>query len=477
MQLSEYVTCSGHVGLFTSKRSIKCLIYSVKFDQIITSWLARRFCEACTSERQVTTYKMCSARDSFQRVIYDDRVVINVSGMIFETRQTTLSRFPDTLLGNEEKRNKFYVPEFQEYFFNRNRSAFEAILYYYQSSGRLRRPAEVPMCIFKQEIEFFELGDDVLSDIRLKEGYLGMNENTREQPENKLQRKIWELFDQPDTSSAASCLAIFSVAVIVLAITVSIAETVPSIKEKKAFANSTDATTEYVWTEDTWFLLELAFNTWFTIEYLVRLFTSPNKCHFFTSILNVIDLVAIAPFYVTLLLDKSKTSSVAALRILRIVRVFRIFKLSRYSKSLQIIGYCVLESFRELGLLILCLFLSVVVTASLLYYIEVGSDETHFISVPATFWFSIQTITTIGYGDMVPHSPLAKLMSAACAIFGAVTLALPVLTFVSNFNTLYYKNMVEKDDNIRENRNESEASELDSLLNTSEDSPQRQNNY
>lgn len=152
---------------------------------------------------------MCSSRDSLNRVIYDDRVVINVSGMIFETRQTTLSRFPDTLLGDEEKRSKFYVPEFHEYFFNRNRAAFEAILYYYQSSGRLKRPEEVPMCIFKQEVEFFELGDEILSDIRLKEGYLSMDEETKEHPENKLQRKIWELFDQPDTSTAASCLALF----------------------------------------------------------------------------------------------------------------------------------------------------------------------------------------------------------------------------------------------------------------------------
>ncbi|XP_078378909.1 potassium voltage-gated channel subfamily A member 1-like [Oculina patagonica] len=416
---------------------------------------------------------MCSSPDSLNRVIYDDRVVINVSGMIFETRQTTLSRYPDTLLGNEEKRSKFYVPEFHEYFFNRNRTAFEAILYYYQSSGRLKRPDEVPMCIFKEEVEFFELGDEILSDIRLKEGYLSMDEDAKELPVNKLQRKIWELFDQPDTSTAASCLAVFSVAVIVLAIAVSIAETVPSIKEKKDYTNSTNTAAENDWSTDTWFLLELSFNAWFTIEYLVRLFTSPNKYHFFTSILNFIDLIAIAPFYITLLLNKSESSSVAALRILRIVRVFRIFKLSRYSKSLQIIGYCVLESFRELGLLILCLFLSVVVTSSLLYFIEMGSPDTHFISVPATFWFSLQTITTIGYGDMVPHTPLAKLMSAACAIFGALTLALPVLTFVSNFNTLYYKNIMEKNERTqRENNETSETSEgYSPLLSTSEESP------
>ena len=397
-------------------------------------------------------------------IIYDDRVVINVSGMIFETRQRTLERFPQTLLGNEEKRSKFYVPELREYFFNRNRSAFEAILYYYQSRGRLKRPVDVPMCIFKEEIEFFELGDDVLSDIRVKEGYIKLNDEVKQHPENKLQRIVWELFDQPDTSKAATCLAIFSVAVIVLAITVSIVETIPEIKAKKVSSNVRNLTTEDVSTEteSTWFLLELSFNAWFTTEYLIRLFTCPNKCQFFTSLLNFIDLVAIAPFYIMLMISNSKPNSVAVLRILRIVRVFRIFKLSRYSKSLQIIGYCVLESLSELGLLILCLFFSVVVSASLLYYIELGSGDSHFISVPATFWFSLQTITTIGYGDMVPHSPLAKLVSAACAIFGAVTLALPVLTFVSNFNTLYYKNIMEKnEENRNDNRERSETSEVD----------------
>jgi len=177
---------------------------------------------------------MSSTRDALQPVIYDDRVVINVSGMIFETLQETLSRYPNTLLGNAEKRSEFYVPETHEYFFNRNRSAFEAILYYYQSRGRLKRPTDVPMSIFKQEVEFFELGDDVLSDLRIKEGYITLHDQDKEYPENKLQRIVWELFDQPDTSTAASCLAIFSVAVIVLAITVSTVETIPSIKAKKS---------------------------------------------------------------------------------------------------------------------------------------------------------------------------------------------------------------------------------------------------
>ncbi|XP_020908073.1 potassium voltage-gated channel subfamily A member 10 [Exaiptasia diaphana] len=374
-------------------------------------------------------------------VIFDDRIVINVSGQIFETREETLARFPNSLLGSHGKRHNYYIPEFNEYFFNRNRTAFEAILYYYQSHGKLRRPNEVPIKVFKQEIEFFELGDDILHAMLVSEGYI---EETRPVfPTNTLQRKMWELFEHPDSSPFASTIVVFSILMIIAAVLTSIAES--SVKHdylvQSTLLNTSTKTSRSV--NDPWFVLEIIFNTWFSFEFAVRFVASPRKWQFLTSILNVVDLIAILPFYITLALDSSKNNSVTVLRVLRIIRVFRMFKLSRYSRSLQVIGYCVKESIRELGLLILCLFLTVVVTSSLLYYAELGHARTYFTSVPETFWFSLQTITTIGYGDMVPLTPLGKLLSAVCAIFGAITLALPVLTFVSNFNKLYYRNMEE----------------------------------
>jgi len=371
--------------------------------------------------------------------IFDDRIVINVSGQIFETREETLARYPNSLLGSQCKRHNYYSPEFNEYFFNRNRTAFEAILYYYQSHGKLRRPSEVPIKVFKQEIEFFELGDEILHAMLISEGYI--EESKPVLPANAYQRKIWKLFEHPDSSIFASMIVIFSIFMIVTAVLTSIVES--CVKRDYAVQSndnnlSQDSTRSL---QDPWFILEIVFNTWFTIEFVVRFVASPRKCHFLTSLLNVVDLVAVLPFYITLALDSSKTNSVTVLRVLRIIRVFRMFKLSRYSRTLQVIGYCVKESIRELGLLVLCLFFSVVVSSSLLYYAELGQAKTYFTSVPETFWFSIQTITTIGYGDVVPITPLGKLLSAICAIFGAITLALPVLTFVSNFNKLYYRNM------------------------------------
>jgi len=99
-----------------------------------------------------------------------ERIVINVSGLRFETQIKTLSNFENTLLGDPQKRLKYFDPLRNEYFFDRNRSSFDAILYYYQSNGRLRRPLNVALDVFAEEIKFFELGEEAFNKFREDEG-------------------------------------------------------------------------------------------------------------------------------------------------------------------------------------------------------------------------------------------------------------------------------------------------------------------
>ena len=84
---------------------------------------------------------------------------MQVSGLRFETQIRTLNQFPDTLLGDPARRIRYFDPLRNEYFFDRNRPSFDAILYYYQSGGRLRRPTSVPLDVFAEEIKFYELGE------------------------------------------------------------------------------------------------------------------------------------------------------------------------------------------------------------------------------------------------------------------------------------------------------------------------------
>jgi hypothetical protein len=87
-----------------------------------------------------------------------DKVIINVSGLRFETRDSTLQRYPNTLLGDKQRRTHYFDYMNNEYFFERHRSSFEAVLYFYQSGGRLTRPENISAEIFLEEIKFFDLG-------------------------------------------------------------------------------------------------------------------------------------------------------------------------------------------------------------------------------------------------------------------------------------------------------------------------------
>ncbi|ESO02181.1 hypothetical protein HELRODRAFT_121337, partial [Helobdella robusta] len=379
-----------------------------------------------------------------------ERVAINVSGLRFETQLTTLERFSNTLLGNKQKRNKFFDPLKNEYFFDRNRPSFDAILYYYQSGGRLRRPVNVPTDVFTEEVRFYELDDQAVQQYLDDEGYV--KPTPRPLPTNKFKRKLWLLFEYPESSMAARLLALLSVSVILLSIVIFCLETLPQFKSYRT-VNATGNISESRVEEDipkftdAFFIIETACIIYFFFELFLRFICCPNVYAFIKNIMNIIDLLAIMPYLITLctMLANSNRSmgnqamSLAILRVIRLVRVFRIFKLSRHSKGLQILGQTIKASLRELGLLIFFLLICVILFSSAVYFAEADVTNTHFRSIPDAFWWAVVTMTTVGYGDMMPTSPWGKLVGSLCAIAGVLTIALPVPVIVSNFNYFYHK--------------------------------------
>lgn len=248
---------------------------------------------------------------------------------------------------------------------------------------------------------------------REDEGFI--KEEERPLPENEFQRKVWLLFEYPESSQNARVVAIISVFVILLSIVIFCLETLPEFKHYKVFNTTTNGTVveedEVPEVTDPFFLIETICIIWFSTELLVRFFASPLKGAFLKDVMNIIDIVAIIPYFITLATvvaeeegevmvipaetlsphekGSNQAMSLAILRVIRLVRVFRIFKLSRHSKGLQILGRTLKASMRELGLLIFFLFIGK--SVSLQFFLSVLSTLLgESVSVLALWHFTLQ---------------------------------------------------------------------------------------
>lgn len=339
-------------------------------------------------------------------------VIINIGGKKFETYEHTLDQFPNTLLGSTEKRQFYYDPSKDEYFFERHRSSFTAILYYYQSNGILERPLNVPEHIFLEEIEFFELTEVIQSrnEEEMKRQLEGMADEKKEElPHNKIMKTIWVTFENPNSSNFAKGLAIWSLSIIVLSIMIFCIETLPSMDDSTVIkiVNGTAKEVEGPMIRvNICYGINVFCNVWFTIELILRFIVCPNKLQFVQAFLNILDFLSILPFYVAQALH-GHGGSIDILRVIRVIRVARIFKLSRHSRGLYILGKTLHSSLNELLMLFLFLLMGVILFSSAAYYAEY-KDNDQFASIPHSFWWAVVTMTTVGYGDIAPQTLAGK---------------------------------------------------------------------
>ncbi len=183
----------------------------------------------------------------------------------------------------------------------------------------------------------------------------------------------------------------------------------------------------------------------FTLEYALRVWTCTcmenykhpvtGRLKYIFSFGSLIDLLAVVPFYLPL----STIYDFRFIRILRLIRFLRVLKLGRYLNATRIISNVFKSKKEELVLFIMITATLIVIASSFMYFIEHDVQPDKFSSIPETMWWSVTTLTTVGYGDVFPITPIGKLLTAVISILGIGMFALPAGILASGFSSEFQK--------------------------------------
>jgi len=223
--------------------------------------------------------------------------------------------------------------------------------------------------------------------------------------EVNFRNKIFVLIFGSDTR-AGKTFDVILLWMIILSVTVVVLESVSTIR---ASHHQAIITTE-------WF-----FTIIFTLEYLLRIYSSPRPWKYMTSFFGIVDLLAILPTFLGLIFDQA--TFLLTIRALRLLRMFRILKLGRYVKEAAFLIKALQQSIRKIIIFFGAVLTLVLILGSLLYLIE--GEENGFTSIPQSIYWAIVTITTVGYGDIAPATVLGKIVASVAMLTGFSIIAVP----------------------------------------------------
>jgi len=172
----------------------------------------------------------------------------------------------------------------------------------------------------------------------------------------------------------------------------------------------------------------------FTVEYFLRIYSVKQPVKYITSAFGIIDLLSILPTYLSLFFGGAQL--LAIVRVLRLLRIFRIFNLKEYMRGGLIIYLALRESRKKIVVFLLFILLTVIVFGGVMYIVERNHPESGFESIPVSIYWAVVTITTVGYGDISPATPLGRFLASLIMIMGYSIIAVPTGIVTSEFSRI-----------------------------------------
>ncbi|XP_045389659.1 potassium voltage-gated channel subfamily G member 4 [Lemur catta] len=447
--------------------------------------------------RRVGALDACPAADLRQEIL------VNVGGRRYLLPWSTLDEFPLSRLSKLRLCRSYeeitqlcddYDEDNQEFFFDRSPSAF-GVIASFLAAGKLVLLQEMCALSFQEELTYWGIEEanlekcclrkllqrlEELAELRREEARPRRGEarvpNAHTSRWGLCMHRLRDMVENPQSGlpgKVFACLSILFVATTAVSLCVS---TMPDLRAEED-KGECSRKCYYI------FVVETICVAWFSLEFCLRFVQAQNKCQFFQGPLNIIDILAISPYYVSLAVsdeppeDGKRPSGSSylekvglVLRVLRALRILYVMRLARHSLGLQTLGLTVRRCTREFGLLLLFLGVAVTLFSPLVYVAENESGRVlEFTSIPASYWWAIISMTTVGYGDMVPRSVPGQMVALSSILSGILIMAFPATSIFHTFSHSYLELKKEQEQlqaRLRRLQDTPTASDLE-LLDTS----------
>lgn len=403
---------------------------------------------------------------------------INVGGKVYQISYKVAAKYPKTRIGRlatyTDHSRKLdlcddYTVQNNEFFFDRDPDIFHNIFNFYRT-GVVWIKDELCPRNFLEEINYwgvriknthrccrisFEERQDELNE-QLKVQRELQAEVETEEHEDRFQDMafghsrflIWNMMEKPFSSVTAKLMAVASSFFVLVSL---VAMTLNTVEEMQ-YTTTTGQLSGKTYCE----YVETFCIAFFTMEYLLRLVSTPELKHFGKSMLNAVDLIAILPLYLQMILECFENDNYRkhgsdietvgrvgklgqVLRIMRLMRIFRILKLARHSTGLRAFGFTLRQCYQQVGCLFLFIAMGIFTFSAMVYTVEHDVHQTNFTSIPHAWWWAAVSISTVGYGDIFPETHLGRIFAFACISFGIILNGMPISILFNKFSDYYTK--------------------------------------